>query len=93
MGKVEYVHSGTAKDNGSHLSQTFHLPFKQGPVLFSLAMLLSAVWCYTPTKSNDTGFNHLNPVSCQGVLSSNREIMAYLDFLHKDLKRHKGVFM
>lgn len=56
-------------------------------------MLLSAVWCYTPTKSNDTGFNHLNPVRHQGVLNSNREIMLYLDFLHEDLKMHKCVFM
>lgn len=54
----------------------------------SLVMLLSAVWCYTPIKSNDTGFNSLNPVSCQGVFNSNREIMANLDFLHEGLKIH-----
>lgn len=51
-------------------------------------MLLSAVWCYTPIKSNDTGFNSLNPVRCQGVFNSNREIMANLDFLHEGLKIH-----
>lgn len=34
VGEVEYDHSGTAKDNGSHLLQTFHLQFKQSPVLF-----------------------------------------------------------
>lgn len=74
---------------------TFHKLFifnlSKVQYFFSLTMLLSAVWCYTPTKSNDAGFNYLNPMRHQGVF--NREIMAYLDFLHEDLKIYKCVFM
>lgn len=34
VGKVEYLHSRAAKGNGNHLTQIFHLQFKQSPVLF-----------------------------------------------------------
>lgn len=79
------------------MAVTFHklfiLTLSKVQYLFAVVMLLSAVWCYTPTKSNDTGFDHWNPMSCHGVFNSNREIMVYQDSLHEGLKIRKCGFM
>jgi len=45
VGKVEYLHSGTAEGNGNDLSRIFHLHLKQSSVCFCTG---HASWCGVP---------------------------------------------